>query len=402
MDATPWILMASAGRCGLRRYPYVRLTLVSAMTLPEPSYVLVVDDEHVLRRTIRVALAASGFAVEEARHGQEALEAIRRHRFDLVLLDMNMPGIDGIETCRQIRSVAPSTGIIMLTVRDADEDKVRALEAGADDYMTKPVRFGELKARLGAVLRRVPADISEGQGILRIGDLRMDFEHRLLWKASKKISLSREEFDLLSLLMKSQDVTLTHLELVRGVWGPECDHEVERLRAYVRMLRRKIEDDPTMPQYLFTEARVGYRLRHLRSDSSRSSGNRRRRNRRKRLSAFDPGKLAGLRIDELREAIRANRVSFPSQVPTFKRHDRPDLHRKLVQLYFVLGWTCESIAERYGLVHQRIRQILTTWKRRAVQAGYIQYIPPSPRAPITPAPTQSVNGFGQKSFHVLA
>jgi two-component system KDP operon response regulator KdpE len=124
------------------------------MTSLQPSSVLIVDDEQVLRRTIRVALKASGFAVEEAGHGQEALEAIRRRRFDLVLLDINMPGLGGIETCRQIRSFAPSTAIIMLTVCDAAEDKVRALEAGADDYVTKPVRFRELKARLEAVLRQ--------------------------------------------------------------------------------------------------------------------------------------------------------------------------------------------------------------------------------------------------------
>jgi|HubBroStandDraft_6_1064221.scaffolds.fasta_scaffold32803_3 two-component system KDP operon response regulator KdpE len=234
---------------------------MSAITSTRPSNVLVVDDEAGLRKIICTALGASGFIVEEARHGQEALAAIQLHRFDLVLLDINMPGLSGVETCRQIRLIEPSTGIIMLTVRDGEEDRVRALDAGADDYVTKPFRFRELKARLGAVLRRIRADVVEESGILRAGSLKLDLNQRTLWKAGRKIHLSRREFDLLSFLMKSRGAPLTHAKLLRAVWGPECGNELEYLRTYMRLLRKKIEDDPGKPQYLLTDPWVGYRFR---------------------------------------------------------------------------------------------------------------------------------------------
>jgi two-component system KDP operon response regulator KdpE len=349
----------------------------SLLTALRPSNVLVVDDEHALRRTIHVALGASGFTVEEARNGEEALEAVRRHPFNLVLLDINMPGLGGIETCRQIRSFAPRTGIVMLSVREAEGDKVQALEAGADDYMTKPFRFAELKARLAAVLRRLHTDMKRKPAILRAGDLKLDLDRHSLRHRDREIRLSGREFELLSFLMKNPDIPLTHVELLRGAWGAECGNEPQYLRTYVRLLRRKIEHDPTKPEYLLTEPWVGYRFRDPRSDPAWQSSDPQRFHR-QRLAPFDQIKLDGLRIDGLRDAIRANWVSFPSQVPTFERHDRPDLQRKLVQLYFVLGWNCENIATRYGLIHQRVRQILTTWKRRALEMGYIQYIPPAP------------------------
>jgi two-component system, OmpR family, KDP operon response regulator KdpE len=234
---------------------------MSVSTLPQPFSVLVVDDEPALRKTIRASLAASGYTVEEAGTGGEAVGAIQRHPFDLVLLDVNMPGMNGLEACRQIRTFAPRMGIIMVTVRDAEEDKVQALEAGADDYVTKPFRFRELIARLGAVLRRTHPDNSQEPGILRAGALKMDVEHRLLWKGSDQIRLSPKEFDLLSFLMKSQGVPLTHVKLLRAVWGAEYGDELEYLRTYVRMLRKKIEDDPARPEYIQTEPWVGYRFR---------------------------------------------------------------------------------------------------------------------------------------------
>jgi two-component system, OmpR family, KDP operon response regulator KdpE len=177
-----------------------------------------------------------------------------------VLLDVNMPGMGGVEACRQIRAFAPRMGIIMVTVRDAEEDKVQALEAGADDYVTKPFRFRELIARLGAVLRRTRTDIGGEPGILRAGALKMDLEHHLLWKGAEQIRLSPKEFELLSFLMKSQGVPLTHVKLLRAVWGAEYGDELEYLRTYVRMLRKKIEDDPAQPFYLMTEPWVGYRF----------------------------------------------------------------------------------------------------------------------------------------------
>jgi two-component system KDP operon response regulator KdpE len=234
---------------------------MSAMPSPRPSRILVVDDEASLRKTVCAALGANGFVVAEARHGQEALAAIQLHRFDLVLLDVNMPGLSGVETCRQIRVLDPSTGIIVLTVRDSEEDRIRALDAGADDYVTKPFRFRELTARLGAVLRRIHADATGESGILRAGALKMDLDHRTLWKAGVTIHLSKKEFDLLACLMKSRGVPLTHAKLLRVVWGPECGNELEYLRSYVRLLRKKIEDDPANPEYLLTDPWVGYRFR---------------------------------------------------------------------------------------------------------------------------------------------
>jgi len=236
--------------------------------LPQPFSVLVVDDEPALRKTIRASLAASGFDVEEAGTGGEALGAVQRRPFDLVLLDVNMPGMSGVEACRQIRAVAPHIGIIMVTVRDAEDDKVRALEAGADDYVTKPFRFRELIARVRAVLRRLHADTSGEQEILQNGDLKMDFGHRLVWKGSEEIRLSPKEFDLLSYLWKNQGAPLTHTKLLRAVWGPEYGNELEYLRTYVRMLRKKIEDDPAKPCYILTEPWVGYRFRNPSDDEA--------------------------------------------------------------------------------------------------------------------------------------
>jgi two-component system KDP operon response regulator KdpE len=232
------------------------------IALAHPCSVLVVDDEPALRKTIRASLAASGFSVEEAGTGAEAVGAVKQRPFDLVLLDVNMPGISGIEACKQIRAFAPGTGIIMVTVRDAEDDKVQALEAGADDYVTKPFRFRELVARLGAVLRRTRTDIGERPRILQAGDLKMDLDRCLLWKAGEQIHLSPKEFDLLAILMNNQDAPLTHVKLLRGVWGPEYGGELEYLRTYVRMLRKKIEDDPARPQYIQTEPWVGYRFRN--------------------------------------------------------------------------------------------------------------------------------------------
>jgi two-component system KDP operon response regulator KdpE len=231
------------------------------VTSPQSFSVLVVDDEPSLRKTIRASLAASGYTVTEAGTGGEAVGVVRGRPFDLVLLDVNMPGMSGVEACRQIRALAPRTGIIMVTVRDAEEDKVRALEAGADDYVTKPFRFRELIARLGAVLRRTHVD-DEEPGLVQVGSLKMDIERRLLWKGEEEIRLSPKEFDLLSFLMRNQGVPLTHAKLLHAVWGAEYGSELEYLRTYVRMLRKKIEADPARPEYILTEPWVGYRFRN--------------------------------------------------------------------------------------------------------------------------------------------
>jgi two-component system KDP operon response regulator KdpE len=244
--------------------------------LPQPCSVLVVDDEPAWRKAICTSLAANGFDVAEAGTGSEAVGAFQQRLFDLVLLDVNMPGMDGLEACRQIREFAPRTGIVMVTVLDDEEDVVQALEAGADDYVTKPFRFGELMAHLRAVLRRTCTDISQKPPVLvnrragvgkegstmELGELKMDLESGQLWKAGKEIRLSPTEFEFLLFLMKNQGVVLTYEKILRAVWDREYDGENEYIRNYVRMLRKKIEDDPARPQYIQTERPVGYWLRN--------------------------------------------------------------------------------------------------------------------------------------------
>jgi two-component system, OmpR family, KDP operon response regulator KdpE len=224
--------------------------------------VLVVDDEASLRKALRASLSVSGFLVEEARNGDEALEALHARVFELVLLDINMPGLSGIDTCRRIRGFSPHTGIVMVTVRDFEEDKVRALEAGADDYVTKPFRLRELIARLHAVLRRTRAFENAGPSILTAGELEVDIPKRRLTRRGEEIHLSPTEFDLLVFLMKNVGAPLTHAKLLRSVWGPEYGNELEYLRSYIRMLRKKIERNPASPEYILTEPWVGYRFRN--------------------------------------------------------------------------------------------------------------------------------------------
>jgi len=230
------------------------------MALSKPLKVLVVDDELPFRKAICASLAASGYTVESAETGGDAVGAVLQRPFDLVLLDINMPGMDGVEACQQIRALAPRMGIIMLTVRDAEEDKVEALEAGADDYVTKPFRLRELIARSGAVLRRRQPSLGEDPSILQIGSLKLDLKKRVLWKAGGQILLSPKEFELLSFLMRNQGAPLTHVRILNDVWGPEYGGERAYLRVYVRRLREKIEDDPAKPSYIQTESWIGYRF----------------------------------------------------------------------------------------------------------------------------------------------
>jgi two-component system KDP operon response regulator KdpE len=230
---------------------------------------LVVDDEPALRKVLQTSLAARGFSVEEASSGDEALEILPQHEFDLVILDINMSGMGGIRACRQIRTLMPHRGIVMVTVRDAEHDMVQALEAGADDYITKPIRFGELVARLRAVIRRTVSDDARA-AVLQAGNLEIDFDRRLFRKAGELVHLTPTEFDLLALLMRNQGMPLTHAKLLRAVWGPEYGEELEYLRAYVKTLRKKIEEEPTQPKYILTEPWVGYRF-HNPSHSEQST-----------------------------------------------------------------------------------------------------------------------------------
>ena len=223
--------------------------------------ILVVDDEPAMRRALRATLSASGFIIEEARNGEEAVELVAKRSVDLVLLDSNMPGMGGVEACRRIRALAPGAGIVMITIRDTEDDKIEALEAGADDYVTKPFLVRELIARLQAVLRRIRVESAEGEPVLRAGNLELDVPHRRLRRSGEEVRLSPTEFELLRYLMQHQDVAIEHARLLQAGWGPEYGQELEYLRAYVRLLRKKIEEDPTQPQYLLTEPWLGYRFR---------------------------------------------------------------------------------------------------------------------------------------------
>jgi two-component system, OmpR family, KDP operon response regulator KdpE len=223
-------------------------------------FVLVVDDEPSLRRVFRTCLTASGFTIEEARSGEEAVEMLSQHPFDVVLLDINMPGIGGVEACREIRALAPRIGIVMVTVREAESDIVRALEAGADDYLIKPVRFRELIARMRAVLRRLDVDRATQPAVIRAGDLEVDTARHFVRRGGRVVHLTPTEFDLLGVLIRNQGVPVTHAKLLRAVWGPEFGSELDYLRTYIRALRRKIEHDPARPKYIVTEPWIGYRF----------------------------------------------------------------------------------------------------------------------------------------------
>jgi two-component system KDP operon response regulator KdpE len=234
--------------------------MIAEMTMQKFN-VLVVDDEPALRRVLQTSLSARGFSVDEAGSAQHAIDMISEQAFDLILLDINMPGMNGLEACRHIRAVLPHVGIVMATVRDTESDIVRALEAGADDYITKPFRFGELVARLRAVIRRTALEEATSP-VLTAGNLEIDLDKRIFRRDSEPVHLTPTEFDLLALLMKNEGMPLTHAKLLRTIWGPEYGEELEYLRAYVKTLRKKIEDDPANPKYIRTEPWVGYRFQN--------------------------------------------------------------------------------------------------------------------------------------------
>lgn len=224
--------------------------------------ILIVDDESSIRRALHLALTGLNFTTGEAASGEEGLECLRREQYEAILLDINMPGMGGVETCREIRNMAPGIAILMLSVRDEEADKVEALEAGADDYITKPFHIRELTARLRASVRRVrlsPGQVREGT--LRIGELALDLVRRQVLKGTEPVRLTPKEFDLLNYFMSNPGVPLTHARLLRAVWGPEYGGELEYLRTFVRQLRKKIEEDAANPQYLLTDPYVGYRFR---------------------------------------------------------------------------------------------------------------------------------------------
>jgi two-component system KDP operon response regulator KdpE len=222
--------------------------------------VLIVDDEAAVRRALHTTLFTLGFDIGEAASGEEAIALCRIIKYDAVLLDINMSGKSGIETCAELRKMLPRLAILMISVNEDEERKVQALEAGADDYVTKPFHMRELTARIRAALRRARTTASDGDGAIAIGDLTLHPARRLVQLSGSTIHLTPKEFDLLHYLMTHPGLPITHARLLHAVWGAEYVSQVEYLRTFVRQLRKKLGDDAANPRYLRTDSHVGYRF----------------------------------------------------------------------------------------------------------------------------------------------
>jgi two-component system, OmpR family, KDP operon response regulator KdpE len=219
---------------------------------------LIVDDERAIRRFLHTALAAHGYQIFEAANGEEALTAVIQHRPDIVILDLGLPDIEGFEVTRRLREWT-DLPIIILSVRGQEQDKIAALDAGADDYLVKPFSVGELMARIRAALRRAMRPSVEP--IFETNGLVLDMAHRLVTVNDQQVSLTPTEYDLLRVLATDAGKVLTHAQLLRQVWGMGYENEAHLLRVNISNLRRKIEPDPSQPTYVVTEPGVGYRLR---------------------------------------------------------------------------------------------------------------------------------------------
>lgn len=222
--------------------------------------ILVIDDDPQIRRVMRSTLTAHGYEVNDARTGEEGLQELRNNSYDLVLLDLNMPGMGGMEACQMIRS-GPEIAIIMLTVNNTEQQKVEALDAGADDYVTKPFGMPELLARIRATLRRLPQ--TPGQSDLQplaASGVNISLSSREVTVRGHTSRLTAREFDVLSYLLARPNRTIAHRELLQAVWGPDYGDELEYLRVFINRLRKKIEPDPSKPAFLVTDAWAGYRF----------------------------------------------------------------------------------------------------------------------------------------------
>jgi len=235
------------------------------------SRILVVDDEPQMRRALRSTLSALGFVVADAESGEAAMERVRAEKFDLILLDINMPGLSGLETCRAVRSRS-DVSIIMLTVRDRSLDKVEALDAGADGYVTKPFDVNELLARIRATLRRSPASALGQSEMLELDGVEISFRDRQVKMKGRVTRLTPTEQDLLHYFVMHPNTVLPHDRILQAVWGPDYGNEVEYLRVFVNQLRKKIEPDPAQPRYILTEPWLGYRFNMQGTDTGERAG----------------------------------------------------------------------------------------------------------------------------------
>ena len=221
--------------------------------------ILVVDDEPQLRRVMRVTLTELGYIVYEAKSGEEAINVFRSSSPDLVLLDLNMPGGGGLAACREIRSFS-DVPIVILSVRNAEQDKVDALDAGADDYVSKPFGVQELLARIRAAFRRMPPAADQPIQVLKTSDFEVDFRQRVATARGKSVRLTPKEYDLLRFLTTHPNETIPHRKLLQNIWGPDYGDEIEYLRVFINALRKKLEPVPSQPRYIVTEPWVGYKL----------------------------------------------------------------------------------------------------------------------------------------------
>jgi two-component system KDP operon response regulator KdpE len=237
------------------------------------SRILVVDDEPQLRSVLRSTLSALGFVVADAASGEAAIGKVRDEKFDLILLDVNMPGLSGLEICRTIRERS-DVSIIMLTVRGRSQDKIDALNAGADGYVTKPFDVNELLARIRATLRRAPVSAHKESRVLSLDGLEIDFHDRLVRVNGQVTRLTPTEINLLHYFVTHPNSALPHDTVLQAVWGPDYGGEVEYLRVYVNQLRKKIEPDPSRPRFILTEPWLGYRFALLEIPAEDEAGNR--------------------------------------------------------------------------------------------------------------------------------
>ena len=223
-----------------------------------PLRILVVDDEPAILRFLRAGLSAQGFIVSQAECGRACLDIVRREAVDMVVLDLGLPDIDGLEVIRQVRGSGSAIPIIVLSSRDDEVSKVAALDGGADDFVTKPFGIDELFARIRAAQRHKLQQAGE-RPVFRAGDIAADLVRRVVTVRGAEVKFSRREYELLRLLMAHAGKVLTHRYILHELWGSDTD--VQYLRVYVRALRQKIEPDPEQPTHILTETGVGYRLR---------------------------------------------------------------------------------------------------------------------------------------------